>query len=397
MKKIYLFACATLLAFSGCTNEISEDGFVDKTNAISFSAYPTRTRTVTGDVTTSNMKGDNFGVVGYTGNNIYLYKNTNQAVEQKWVANAENPNGGTWEYADLGDLKFWPNTNMDFYAYFPFSDGATFTATNTSGDVMTIATTCAHDVLFAYAGNQNKTDRVPLTFHHAFAKIKGLTIEMPANGTLNKSNCQIEVKSVEFINTSTKGTIKVNNTGVASYEVASTNVTLTDDLSHLTSSPVTVNSSNTTGTLIDNQDSESHGYFFATNSSEVKNVVGTNKTMWDGQKSSLEGSTITGKGLVCLKLTCKVWNGEDDNKYYYVGSDGTEDSNYGEIYIPLTGNDSNPSKNIATFDAGKRYTYIIIMENNVGYTDAGDPILTPILFNVASVDDWGDVTVTITL
>ena len=47
--------------------------------------------------------------------------------------------------------------------------------------------------------------------------------------------------------------------------------------------------------------------------------------------------------------------------------------------------------------AGKRYTYIIKMKDNVGFTDEGDPILTPILFNVSSVDSWDDVTVTITL
>ena len=119
MKKIYLFACATLLAFSGCTNEISEDGFVDKTNGISFSAYPTRTRAVTGDVTSDNMTGDNFGVVGYTSSNhsIYLYKGTNSAVEQTW-----NNTSSTWEYVTLGDLKFWPNGSMDFYAYFPSSE-----------------------------------------------------------------------------------------------------------------------------------------------------------------------------------------------------------------------------------------------------------------------------------
>ena len=392
MKKIYLFACATLLAFSGCTNEISEDGFVDKTNAISFNAYPTKSRAVAGDVTTDNMTGDHFGVVGYitSDNNIYLYKNTNKAVEQKW-------DGDSWEYNDPSDLKFWPNKNMDFYAYFPFSDDATFTTTNTSSDnVMSIATTCAHDVLFAYAGNQNKPTRVPLTFHHAFAKIKGLKIEMPAEGMLYKSKCQIEVKGVEFINTSTSGNIKVNNTGVASYDVASTNVTLKEDLS---SSTVTVNSTTKTGTLINNKNDASKGYFFATNSSVVKNVEGTNKTMWNGQKASLESGTITGKGLVCLKLTCKVWNGEDDNKYYYVGSDGTEDSNYGEIYIPLkgTGTINETTEQVATFDAGKRYIYNIVMKNNVGYTNAGDPILTPILFEVESVVGWDDVTVTITL
>ena len=398
MKEFYLFACATLLAFSGCTNEISEDGFVDKTNAISFSAYPTRTRAaIAGDVTTLNMKGDNFGVVGYSKNSIYLYKNTDKAVEQKWVANAETPNGGTWEYADLGDLKFWPNNAMDFYAYFPFSDGATFTAKNSDEnnptvDVMSIATTCTHDVLFAYAGNQNKPTRVPLTFHHAFAKIKGLTIKMPAEGMLNKSKCQIEVKGVEFINTSTSGTIKVNNKGKASYDVASTNVTLKEDLS---SSTVTVNSTTTTGTLISNDNNASKGYFFATNTTEVKNVVGTKKTMWDGLKASLGGSTITGKDFVCLKLTCKVWNGEDTDKYYYVG----DADSYGEIYIPLkgTGTINETTEQVATFDAGKRYIYNIVMKDNVGYTDAGDPILTPILFEVQSVVGWEDVIVTITL
>ena len=90
MKKIYLFACATLLAFSSCTNEISEDGFVDKTNAISFNAYPTKSRAlVAGDVTTDKMKGDHFGVVGYTNHSIYLYKGTNSAVEQEWQASGE--------------------------------------------------------------------------------------------------------------------------------------------------------------------------------------------------------------------------------------------------------------------------------------------------------------------
>ena len=91
MRKIFLLAGAMLLALGSCTNEINEEGFVDKTNAISFNAYPNKTRAVTSDVTTSNMTGDNFGVVGYkSDNNIYLYKNTNKAVEQKWVPNGES-------------------------------------------------------------------------------------------------------------------------------------------------------------------------------------------------------------------------------------------------------------------------------------------------------------------
>ena len=390
MKKILFIACGALLAASSCTSEVNEEGFIDKANTISFSAYPNKSRAVSGDVTSDNMKNDNFGVVGYSDNDIYLYKETNKAVEQKWVASSN-----TWEYVNLADLKFWPNNAMDFYAYFPFSDGATFTESNapsgegvTSTTVMTIPSVdCTHDVIFAYKGEQEKITRVPLTFHHAFAKMKSLQIEMPAEGMLYQSGCQIEVKGVEFINTSTRGDINVNNTGVASYEVATPNVTLSEDLS----SVVTVNNANTSGALINNG-TNAKGYFFATNSAPaVKNVIGTAKTMWDGAKASItgEGAKLSTSGLVCLKLTCKVWNG---TSHYYVGSADT----YGEIYIPLKGTDTN-SNSVTTFDAGKRYTYTIKMKDNVGFTDEGDPILTPILFEVQSVVVWEDVNVTITL
>ena len=384
MKKILFIACGALLAASSCTSEVNEEGFIDKANTISFNAYPNKSRAVSGDVTSDNMKNDNFGVVGYTHNDnkIYLYTGSYAAVEQTW-------DGDSWEYKNMSDLRFWPKDKMDFYAYFPYTDNATFAATNKSSDVvMTIPNVnCSHDVLFAYVGNQPKTNRVPLTFYHAFAKMKGLVIEMPADGMLNQSGCQIEVKGVEFINTSTSGNIKVDNTGVASYEVATPNMTLSEDLS----SVVTVNNANTSGALINNG-TNAKGYFFATNSAPaVKNVIGTAKTMWDGAKASItgEGAKLSTSGLVCLKLTCKVWNG---TSHYYVGSVDT----YGEIYIPLKGTDTN-SNSVTTFDAGKRYTYTIKMKDNVGFTDEGDPILTPILFEVQSVVGWEDVNVTITL
>ena len=391
MKKLGYLMGAALLTLGSCTNEINEEGFVDKANTISFNAYPNKTRAVEDDVTSDNMKGDNFGVVGYKSDNrIYLYKGNNSAVEQKWQSSGES---GSWEYSNMEDLKFWPSGSMDFYAYFPYSDNATFAESDASGDVMTISNVdCSHDVLFAYNGSQEKIARVPLTFNHAFSKIKGLVIEMPEEGSLFKSNCQVEVQKVEFINTSTKGDVKVNNLGKASYSVNPSNVILSETLDPV----VTINKTadNTSKYLINNG-TNAKGYLFATNSSEIKSVTGTGKTMWDGVQSNITGDNhkLSESELVCLKLTCKVWNGTDSNKYYYVGDEG--DNNYGEVYIPLTGNASN-SNSVSTFDAGKRYTYKIVMKDNVGYTNEGDPILTPILFN-ASVTGWDDVTVTITL
>ena len=383
---------AALLTLGSCTNEINEEGFVDKAKTISFNAYPNKTRAVEGDVTSDNMKNDHFGVVGYkSDNSIYLYKGTNSAVEQEWQTTGASGASGTWEYSDMGDLKFWPSGSMDFYAYFPYSDNATFAESNSSSDVMTISNVdCSHDVLFAYQGSQEKTVRVPLTFNHAFSKIKGLIIEMPAAGSLFKSNCHVEVQKVEFINTSTKGDVKVDNLGKASYSVNPSNVTLRETLDPV----VTINNTNAIKYLINNG-TNAKGYLFATNSSETNSVTGTGKTMWDGVKSNITGENhkLSESELVCLKLTCKVWNGTDSNKYYYVGGDG---DNYDEVYIPLKGDDSN-SNSVSTLDAGKRYTYKIVMKDNVGYTNEGDPILTPILFNVSSVTGWEEVTVTITL
>ena len=383
---------AALLTLGSCTNEINEEGFVDKAKTISFNAYSNKTRAMDVDVTSDNMKNDHFGVVGYkSDNSIYLYRETNSAVEQEWQTSGASGASGTWEYSDMEDLKFWPSGSMDFYAYFPYTDNATFAASNSSSDVMTISNVdCSHDVLFAYKGSQEKIARVPLTFNHAFSKIKGLIIEMPEEGSLFKSNCQVEVQKVEFINTDTKGDVKVNNSGKASYIVNPSNVTLSEKLNPA----VTINNTNASKNLIDNG-TNAKGYLFATNSSVTNSVTGTGKTMWDGVKTNISGSNkiLSESGLVCLKLTCKVWNGADSKKYYYVGGD---EDNYGEVYIPLTGNASN-SNSVSTLDAGKSYTYKIVMNDNVGYTNEGDPILTPILFNVSSVTGWEDVTVTITL
>ena len=387
MKKITYLTYAALFALTSCTNEINEEGFVDKANTISFNAYSNKTRAVTGDVTSENMKNDNFGVVGYNGNSIYL-GSSNAAIQQTWKADENVTGGGSWEYITQSDLKFWPSSGtMQFFAYFPFSDNATFSESiSENGTVMTIPNlTCNHDVLFASTNSLSYQERVPLTFYHAFSKIESLNVEIKG-GNVESAGGSIEIQKIEFINTSTSGSVLVDNSGIASYTVASTNVTLSEDF---TSSTKTVNSTSKTAELINNTD-KAEGYIFATNSSSsaTNNVKGTEKSLWNGTKEVLNNSTLSNGNFACLKLTCRV----KDNTHYLVGSD----SSFGDMYIPLTGTDSNHSE-ITSFIAGKRYKYNIVWEHNVGFTDAGDPILKPILFNVSSVTGWDDVTVTITL
>lgn len=368
------------MTFCGCTNDLAEEGFTDKTKTLTFGAYTVKSRAyASGDVTIDQMKedGSSFGVVGYSSNNLYLGQTT-KAAAQAWKG-ATN----SWEYADPAELRFWPETNMDFYAYFPYSaSAAAFTATNNTGDVMTITTNgdANQDLLFAFAGNQAIQQRVPLTFHHAFSKIQAINISMPAGGTLARANVEVEVKNVEIVGTATKGTVNVNATGKASYADANTT-------RHLDFQPAqTIHKTSGAMALCTEQDD---AYVFATNTAERNNVVGMGKTLWNGTKSALDGANLSTMGnMVYLKLTCKVKIGGTST--YYVG----DDSNYGYVYIPMTSEDPGA---ITALEAGKRYVYNIVMSDNVGFKDNGDPILKPILFDVYQVDTWEEVTVNITL
>ena len=381
MKTFGYISLAALLAFASCTNEINEEGFVDKTKTISFNAYPNKTRAYSGgDADISVMKTGSFGVVGYinTDNTLFL-GSASKAIEQVWKTDASYTGGGYWDYNVSSELKYWPSSTMDFYAYFPYSgSGDTFASSSTENTVMTITNeTGNQDVLFARQANQSQTAYVPLRFNHAFSKIKAINIKVAA------VDVSVTVQKVEVLNTSTKGKVLVDNTGNASYATTESDEIRSFDLS---SSPKTINYGTDGVELFDNN---ANGYLFATNSSVQHYVKGTGKTMWSGNKADLNGGNLSTSEFVCLKLTCKV----KAAGHYLVGSE----SNYGEMYIPMHGTSAN-SADISELLAGRRYTYNIIMQSNVGYEDDGDPImLAPIRFSVNEVTDWNDVTVTINL
>ena len=391
MKTFGYISLAALLALASCTNEINEEGFVDKENTIAFNAYSNKTRAYEkGDINSATaMQEGSFGVVGYkSGSSIYL-GSASMAVEQTWQSTA-------WGYANPTELKYWPDGTMDFYAYFPYSaSGDAFASTNSAeGTVMTINNaTGDQDVLFASALNQSYQERVPLTFYHAFSKVNSVNIKVELN------DVNVEVKKVEFINTtsSKNSQVLVNKSGKASYGTATGE---TSTCGHELASAVTINS---TGDYKDNGytvwSSTANKYLLATQGENEDNkVTGTNKAMWDGKNDGWNSEeSLSNKDLVCLKITGKVTthNGTE----YLVGSADTD----GDIYIPLKGinhttvGEGDTRADLEHFFAGKRYAYTIIMKDNVGFKDNGDPILKPILFDVSSVDAWDDVTVTITL
>lgn len=390
MKKIGYIMYAALLTLGSCTSEINEEGFVDKANSISFSAYSFKTRAYeSGDIDNATaLQNGNFGVVGYSGNSIYLGSESN-AIAQYFSSETNH-----WEYVNQGQLTYWPQSgNMDFYAYFPYSaTGDVFASTNSGGMVMTINNATGNqDVLFASAINQSYQERIPLTFNHAFSKINSVKIKVEIN------DIDVEVKKVEFINTtsSLNSQVLIDKNGKASYGT-STGETSTCGLELGTS--VTISKSeNADGYSV--WGSTDNKYLLATQgASETNYVTGTSKAMWDGTTTNWASSDkLSTKGLVCIKITGKVKT--HSGSIYHVG---TADSD-GEFYIPLKGsNHTTVGEGAATDDiqhffAGKRYNYTIILKDNVGYHDDGTPILKPILFTVSKVTTWNDVNVTINL
>ena len=381
MKTFGYISLAALLALASCSNEINDEGVVDKANTIAFSAYSNKTRAYPGgDADISVMKTGSFGVVGYinTDNTLFL-GSASKAIEQVWKTDASYTGGGYWDYNVSSELKYWPSSTMDFYAYFPYSgNGDTFASSSTENTIMTITNESGNqDVLFARQAGQSQVAFVPLRFNHAFSKIKAINIKVAA------VDVSVTVQKVEVLNTSTKGKVLVDNTGNASYATTESDEIRSFDLS---SSPKTINYGTDGVELFDNN---ANGYLFATNSSVQHYVKGTGKTMWSGNKSDLNGGNLSTSNFVCLKLTCKV----KAAGHYLVGSE----SNYGEMYIPMHGTSAN-SADISELLAGRRYTYNIIMQSNVGYKENGDPImLAPIRFSVNEVTEWNDVTVTINL
>lgn len=390
MKKKFFYLCAALFALSSCTNEIIEEGFVDKSNAISFNSSAPKTRAYSyGDVdNTTKLQEGNFGVVGYSNGDLYLGA-TGKAAEQTY-------NAGNWEYANPGEIRYWPNNNMDFYAYFPFAETGDVFAdpkpADNSTSVMTITNNSGNqDVLFASTLDQPRVNRVDMQFHHAFSKIQGIEIQ------IQNKDVTVEVQKIEVINTSTKGKVLVDKDGYAKYEDGSEArvFTLATPLVSITKASTYDIDANKFETLVEGSD---NGYIFATNNATTNYVTGTSKTLWDGTKTELTGETLETLGQVCLKLTCKVTTPKTGGVNYHVGSVST----YGVMYIPISGSSISgivpEDANRTALLAGKRYTYKIIMKDNVGFDVNGNAILRPILFT-STVDSWEDedVTVTITL
>lgn len=187
MKKL-LFAAAVITAMASCSNNEIID--VNPGEGISFrTSLDKATRTNAANVTTLENLND-FKVTGLTNNQNYF---TDLLVSKA---------GSVW---NTESTYYWPNDNVQFFAYAPTNIGTGTISINNSGQQITNFTPETEvanqkDLLISYnTGNKttNESTGVLMNFKHALSQIE-------IKAKCSNPNIKIEVKGVRIVNAGRK-------------------------------------------------------------------------------------------------------------------------------------------------------------------------------------------------
>lgn len=187
MKKL-LFAAAVITAMASCSNNEIID--VNPGEGISFrTSLDKATRANAENVTTLENLND-FKVTGLTNNQNYF---TDLLVSKA---------GSVW---NTESTYYWPNDNVQFFAYAPTNIGTGTISINNSGQQITNFTPETEvanqkDLLISYnTGNKttNESTGVLMNFKHALSQIE-------IKAKCSNPNIKIEVKGVRIVNAGRK-------------------------------------------------------------------------------------------------------------------------------------------------------------------------------------------------
>lgn len=187
MKKL-LFAAAVITAMASCSNNEIID--VNPGEGISFrTSLDKATRANAANVTTLDNLND-FKVTGLTNNQNYF---TDLLVSKA---------GSVW---NTESTYYWPNDNVQFFAYAPTNIGTGTISINNSGQQITNFTPETEvanqkDLLISYnTGNKttNESTGVLMNFKHALSQIE-------IKAKCSNPNIKIEVKGVRIVNAGRK-------------------------------------------------------------------------------------------------------------------------------------------------------------------------------------------------
>ena len=372
MKKHLVLGALAVLSLAACTK--SEVVELNKGNEISLTAVTGKNLTKAADGYCNSAMPDDFAVWAATDGKKYF------------EAQTYTRDGSTNTYKST-NARYWPTTDVDFFAAKNYGGSATLTATDPTSLAIadyTVPTTVATQKDFIYAvkkGAKKADGAAALNFRHALSQI-----EFQAKNS--NSGIYVEVTGVAVKQVYSKGNFSVNVATTNNFEDHNLGGSAdTDDRSgrctwagqdakadYAISFDAVALGSEATSLSVTDPDGKEY------NANTMYLIPQAVPDLWVVPTPPTTPTPVPATGKAYFEITAKIWNvagAAVDKVNDVVLHDG-------KIAVPFP--------NTTTWEDGLRYVYTFNFTNyGTGGTDpgTGKPVLTPIELTV-TVDDFVD-------
>lgn len=371
MKKHLVLGALAVLSLAACTK--SEVVELNKGNEISLTAVTGKNLTKAADGYCNKAMPDDFAVWAATDGKKYF------------EAQTYTRDGSTNTYKST-NARYWPTTDVDFFAAKNYGGSATLTATDPTSLAVadyTVPTTVADqkDFIYAVKKGAKKADRAAvLNFRHALSQI-----EFQAKNS--NSGIYVEVTEVTVKQVYSKGNFLVNVATTNNFVDHTLGAADTDNRSgrctwagqdakadYAISFDAVALGSEATSLSVTDPDGKEY------NANTMYLIPQTVPDLWAVPTPPTTPTPVPATGKAYFEITAKIWNvaGSAVDK----GNDVVLHD--GKIAVPIPAS--------TTWQDGLRYVYTFNFTTyGTGGVDpgTGKPVLTPIELTV-SVDDFVD-------
>lgn len=366
-----LAVAAVATVFASCSNE-EELANVGKSesNAIRFAGISGLSDTRATPINTANLTTTNFEVMAFMSADNALFMGGKHELGHSDQGVKIVYNTSAWDYADKDQQAYWPTAgDVDFYAVSPamMNDLIPYFGYDMTSAAKTIiyttfdeygssrSTIANQDVMYAVAKGRNKTNNgttaVQMNFKHILSQVV-------FKAKTTSSILEVDVENVKIHNFVHGGTFTLPEG-----EPTMSNWSTSPDEA-VSIATVKLNAANvkTNNAVVDLSDMAS-----------PLMMIPQQLKKWSTYSAGTAVSKADADNAkeCYLEISMKL----KQNDSYLIGSA----AEYKTVYVPFD--------NGTGWEPGKRYIYTLIFGG--GYDDQGEPILSPIKFEAATVD-WAN-------
>lgn len=362
MNKIYLFiaAFAVMASLSGCSDtELASIDTAQEKTPIGFHTVGSQMGSRATIINNSeDLKSTDFKVYAFDDDGkafMCNYDTDNDFGNRNGVHIEYDKTTNAWGYKKSSDLRYWPDSHLDFYAVSPATfpeDLHLFWKINKVEQQISYTcfdeykTTSGNqnlDVMYAVAKDQTNSNggKVNLAFKHILSQVL-------FKAKTNDDKLEVQINGIEFHNFQIGGTFTIP---AGDPQIANWSQTGSAKINFKVGMNGTATVTNT-GTDV---------------FTKPMLFVPQTLTAWAPNLETTTEADNANPTHSYLAISCRI---KQNNDTYLFGKDG-----FKTLYVPFS----------ATWEPGKRYVYTLIFGG--GYTANGNPVLTPVSFE-PSVEQW---------